>query len=127
CARGGSLALAKTTVAQPSASAQPASPAGKTRRPLVERDADIGPDPTLGRARAANFSRIHAGAEAACVPRGAAMLGAMPGARTLPSLSVVVPCHDESATIEAVVRDALHHAGEVASRYEVIVVDDGSR
>lgn len=46
--------------------------------------------------------------------------------RTLPSLCVVVPCHDEAATIESVVRDAVTHGSRVAERVEVVVVDDGS-
>jgi glycosyltransferase involved in cell wall biosynthesis len=50
----------------------------------------------------------------------------MSGAPSLSYLSVVVPCRDESAAIEGVVRDALRHGGSVARRVEVIVVDDGS-
>jgi glycosyltransferase involved in cell wall biosynthesis len=50
----------------------------------------------------------------------------MPSHRTLPSLCVVVPCHDESATIESVVRDAALYGARVARSIEVVVVDDGS-
>jgi glycosyltransferase involved in cell wall biosynthesis len=50
----------------------------------------------------------------------------MPHDRTLPSLCVVVPCRDEASTIETVVTDALTHGGRVATRVEVVVIDDGS-
>jgi GT2 family glycosyltransferase len=44
----------------------------------------------------------------------------------LPSLSVVMPAHNEAENIESAVLDALAAASAVADRYEVVVVDDGS-
>jgi glycosyltransferase involved in cell wall biosynthesis len=41
-------------------------------------------------------------------------------------LSVVVPVHDEEAAIGAVVRSLVPEVSQVASRFELIVVDDGS-
>jgi glycosyltransferase involved in cell wall biosynthesis len=45
----------------------------------------------------------------------------------LPSLSIVLPCHDEAANVEGTVRDAVRVGRRVARCLEVIVVDDGSR
>ncbi len=45
----------------------------------------------------------------------------------LPGLSVFLPAHDEEGNIERVVRGYLDELPRVAERYEVIVVDDGSR
>ncbi|MBJ7614270.1 MAG: glycosyltransferase [Candidatus Dormibacteraeota bacterium] len=44
----------------------------------------------------------------------------------LPSLSVVMPAHNEADNIEAAVDNALEAASRVAARFEVVVVDDGS-
>src|SRR5882724_7370394 len=44
----------------------------------------------------------------------------------LDGLSLFFPCHNEEANVEAVIKDALRVAAKVASRYEVIIVDDGS-
>jgi len=38
----------------------------------------------------------------------------------------VLPCHNEEANIEAVIKEALETLAEVADDFEVIVVDDGS-
>ncbi len=45
----------------------------------------------------------------------------------LTGLSLAFPCHNEEANVERVTRDALRVAAQVADRYEVILVDDGSR
>jgi glycosyltransferase involved in cell wall biosynthesis len=45
---------------------------------------------------------------------------------TLPGLSIVLPCQDEGANIEAMVEDALTAGRRVAREVEVVVVDDGS-
>lgn len=45
----------------------------------------------------------------------------------LPGLSVFLPAHNEEGNIERVVRGYLDELPRVAERYEVIVVDDGSR
>ena len=47
-------------------------------------------------------------------------------ARTLPGLSVVIPCFNEDANVAGVVEDARAAAGRSADVHEVIVVDDGS-
>lgn len=44
----------------------------------------------------------------------------------LDGLSIVLPCHDEAASVDAVVEQALAVGELVADRLEVIVVDDGS-
>jgi glycosyltransferase involved in cell wall biosynthesis len=44
----------------------------------------------------------------------------------LPGLSIVLPCQDEAANIEAMVEDAWAAARRVAREFEVVVVDDGS-
>src|SRR2546430_3482320 len=45
---------------------------------------------------------------------------------TLPGLSIVLPCFNEEANVSQAVREALLAAQRVSTRYEVIVVDDGS-
>ena len=45
----------------------------------------------------------------------------------LPSLSIFFPCYNEEANVERVVRAALTAAPNLADRFEIIVVDDGSR
>lgn len=45
----------------------------------------------------------------------------------LPELSVVIPVHDEEGTIAEVVDAVRATAPRVASRWELVVVDDGSR
>lgn len=47
-------------------------------------------------------------------------------APVLGELSIVLPCHDEAENVETVVRAACQAASAVASRWEVVVVDDGS-
>jgi glycosyltransferase involved in cell wall biosynthesis len=47
-------------------------------------------------------------------------------ARTLPGLSIVLPCHNEAENIAAMVREAQATGARVADHHEVIVVDDGS-
>ncbi|HVZ93575.1 MAG TPA: glycosyltransferase family 2 protein [Phycisphaerales bacterium] len=43
------------------------------------------------------------------------------------SLSIFFPCHNEEANVERTAREALEVAQSVASDYEVIIVNDGSR
>lgn len=45
----------------------------------------------------------------------------------LPSLSIVLPAYNEEANIERAVRRCLEVLPDMATTYEVIVVDDGSR
>ncbi len=45
----------------------------------------------------------------------------------LPGLSVFLPCHNEEGNVERVVTAMVAELPRVAERYEVIVVDDGSR
>jgi glycosyltransferase involved in cell wall biosynthesis len=45
----------------------------------------------------------------------------------LPGLSVFLPAHNEEGNIERVVRGYLEELPRVAERYEILVVDDGSR
>lgn len=45
----------------------------------------------------------------------------------LTSLSIFVPAFNEARNIEETIQDALQYAPQVAKRYEVIVIDDGSR
>ena len=44
----------------------------------------------------------------------------------LEGLSLFFPCHNEESNVEKVIQDALRVAPQVASKYEVIIVDDGS-
>lgn len=46
--------------------------------------------------------------------------------KTLPSLSVVLPCYNEAGNVERVVRKIAHLLPGIAGTWEVIVVDDGS-
>ena len=67
------------------------------------------------------------------------MVGETPAGRTvanasvsrptvkLPSLSASFPAHNEEANVEPMVRSLLEALPEFAERFEVIVVDDGSR
>lgn len=41
-------------------------------------------------------------------------------------LSIVLPCHNEAGVVRGVVADALAVGGQIATRLEVLVVDDGS-
>jgi glycosyltransferase involved in cell wall biosynthesis len=50
----------------------------------------------------------------------------MPPDDRLPSLTVVLPCHDEEANVEQAVREAGAAARDTAADYEILVVDDGS-
>jgi glycosyltransferase involved in cell wall biosynthesis len=52
---------------------------------------------------------------------------APPVVRIPGSLSLVLPAHNEEANIEAVVAAALRTLPEFTDRFEIIVVDDGSR
>ena len=45
----------------------------------------------------------------------------------LQELSLFFPCHNEAENLEALVADALAALPALASRYEVMLVDDGSR
>ena len=49
----------------------------------------------------------------------------MPADR-LPSLTVVLPCHDEEDNVLAAIREARSAAAEAAEDHEIVVVDDGS-
>ncbi len=44
----------------------------------------------------------------------------------LAGLSIVLPCHDEAANVEAMIADATAAACRVADAHEILVVDDGS-
>ncbi|EKD94136.1 MAG: hypothetical protein ACD_27C00032G0014 [uncultured bacterium] len=44
----------------------------------------------------------------------------------LSSLSIFFPAYNEAANIEMVIRDALTYAPQVAQKFEIIIVDDGS-
>ncbi len=44
-----------------------------------------------------------------------------------PSLTICLPLRDGQAVLERLVQDALEVAAEMAVRYEVLVIDDGSR
>ena len=44
-----------------------------------------------------------------------------------PALSIVLPAYHEEGNIERAVRDAAAAAADLASPYEIVVVDDGSR
>jgi len=48
-------------------------------------------------------------------------------ARVLSELSAFVPAHDEAANLTGAVDDLLAALASVATRYEVVIVDDGSR
>ncbi len=47
--------------------------------------------------------------------------------KRLPSLSIFFPCYNEEANVERVTRAALAAARDFADRFEVIIVNDGSR
>ena len=62
------------------------------------------------------------------------MIDANPGRRPeaaqperLPELSYFFPAHNEEANIEALVEEALAELPTLAERFEIVVVDDGSR
>ncbi len=59
-------------------------------------------------------------------PRDAAALRA-PDAPALPGLTAFVPVHDEVDNLEPVVRNLLAVLPAVAQRWELLIVDDGSR
>ena len=42
-------------------------------------------------------------------------------------LSLFFPCHNEAENLDALVADALSALPALAARYEVLIVDDGSR
>jgi glycosyltransferase involved in cell wall biosynthesis len=52
---------------------------------------------------------------------------AVPSPSRLPGLSVVLPCFDEAPNVAAAVAEARRAAARWADRFEVVVVDDGSR
>jgi glycosyltransferase involved in cell wall biosynthesis len=52
---------------------------------------------------------------------------AMTATVRLPGLTVFLPSHNEEGNVERVVRDFLDELPRVAERFEVVVVDDGSR
>jgi len=47
--------------------------------------------------------------------------------KRLPGLTVFLPSHNEEGNVERVVASFLAELPKVAERYEVVVVDDGSR
>ena len=49
-----------------------------------------------------------------------------PGVR-LPELSYFFPAHNEEANVEGLVEEALATLPALADRFEIIIVDDGSR
>jgi glycosyltransferase involved in cell wall biosynthesis len=46
--------------------------------------------------------------------------------RPAPEVSVVIPAYNEESTLEEVVAEAIEAAARVASRFEVVIVNDGS-
>jgi glycosyltransferase involved in cell wall biosynthesis len=50
-----------------------------------------------------------------------------PAAQLVPALSYFFPAHDEAENVEGLVEEALDALPSLARRFEVIVVDDGSR
>jgi glycosyltransferase involved in cell wall biosynthesis len=46
---------------------------------------------------------------------------------TIPGLSIFLPCHNEEGNIERVVEALESELPKVSTRYEIVVVDDGSR
>jgi glycosyltransferase involved in cell wall biosynthesis len=52
---------------------------------------------------------------------------ATPRPDRLPELSYFFPAHDEEANVEALVEEALIELPALAERFEIVVVDDGSR
>ena len=50
-----------------------------------------------------------------------------PAARRLPELSYFFPVHNEAANLGALVAEALEALPDLADRYEIVIVDDGSR
>lgn len=62
----------------------------------------------------------------AALQTGALRTTAVPEA-VRPALSLVFPVFDEEHNIEAVIREALRIGGRLASDFEVVIVDDGSR
>jgi glycosyltransferase involved in cell wall biosynthesis len=62
------------------------------------------------------------------VPYAAAAAGALRVApRARPRLSIVLPAFDEERNIGAAIRSALAVASQLASDFEIVAVDDGSR
>ena len=55
------------------------------------------------------------------------MIDATPGPHRLPELSYFFPAHDEEANVEALVGEALAELPALAERFEILIVDDGSR
>ncbi len=43
-----------------------------------------------------------------------------------PSISVFFPCHNEAATVEALVGKTIEVLDAISTDYEIIIVDDGS-
>jgi glycosyltransferase involved in cell wall biosynthesis len=61
------------------------------------------------------------------VDRESAARPAMIASARLPGLTVFLPSHNEEGNVERVVKSFLAELPQVAERYEVVVVDDGSR
>lgn len=55
------------------------------------------------------------------------MIDATLGPQPLPELSYFFPAHNEEANVEALVGEALAELPALAERFEIIIVDDGSR
>jgi glycosyltransferase involved in cell wall biosynthesis len=60
-------------------------------------------------------------------PDGVAATPPGAGATAVPALSYFFPAHDEAENIEALVAEALAALPALATRFEIIAVDDGSR
>jgi glycosyltransferase involved in cell wall biosynthesis len=61
------------------------------------------------------------------MPAGAAAAHAAGAPRRVPELSYFFPAHDEEANVEGLVAEALEAIPELADRFEIVIVDDGSR
>jgi glycosyltransferase involved in cell wall biosynthesis len=55
------------------------------------------------------------------------VIDATPGPHRLPELSYFFPAHNEEANVEALVGEALTELPALAERFEILIVDDGSR
>jgi glycosyltransferase involved in cell wall biosynthesis len=60
-------------------------------------------------------------------PEPAAATGAAPAPARVPELSYFFPAHNEEANLEGLVAEALETLPALAERFEIVIVDDGSK
>ena len=60
-------------------------------------------------------------------PAGAPAVPTLPAGSRLPELSYFFPAHNEEANIEGLVEEALTTLPALADRFEIVIVDDGSK